>query len=200
MKQLIILLSVVILFFGNVNSANYVEVDIGGEVAYGDTLIGGNLTTFTISIENDVKLGGIALPFQIYSPDGVTWELYDYPHSQFAPATPYGGAFVSGMEGSRWMSGDYDDGGCWDIGGTLVNDYLAPDKVMVGGAAIDGGLQPGELEHMLNIHFIPHAFGGDEVKTLCIDSTFYPPSGEFIFEPGGRPASNLPRCWPVVYT
>ncbi len=198
MKQVIVLLSVMYLFFTAGQAANYVEIGLGDVCGNTDTIVWGCGPAFTISIENDIKLGGISLPFRISSPDGVVWVLYDDPVSQFAPATPNGGTFITGVPGSRWMSGAAEDGSCWNLGGTLINDALAPNQFLVGGASFsDAGLEPGPLEHMLNVHFTPH---GEtfQIRTLCIDSAFYPPAGQFIFDPGGRPYSNLPRCWPVV--
>jgi hypothetical protein len=154
-----------------------------------------------MSLENDAKLGGISLGFYIYSPDGATHSLVNVPGgSPFAAATPNGSTPFDGVAGSRWMSGATADGSCWDLGGTLVNDNLAPAQILIGGAALAGGLNSGGLEHMLDLYFTA---GGPtdsgDVRTLCIDSMFYPPAGQFIFDPGGTPAFTG-GCWPVTIT
>ena len=131
MKRIIVLLLIVALSFGYAHAADYVEVDLGGTTD--DTILYGFVYQFTISIENDVQLGGISLPFEIYSSDGVSWSLVDVAYSQFVPASPNGGTFVSGVEGSRWMSRAATDGSCWDLGGTLIDDDLAPGQLLIGG-------------------------------------------------------------------
>jgi len=192
MKRTTLIFAAALFSFGYINAANYVEV----ANSLGDTIWTGQSARFEISLENDALLGGISLGFHIYSPDGATWTL-DNASSQFSPATPNGSTHFTGEAGSRWMTGAAADGSCWDLGGTLVNDNLAPNQILIGGAALGGGLNAGGLEHMLNLHFTGGGATGEEIKTLCIDSMFYPPAGQFIFQPGGVPASNLPLCVPV---
>lgn len=194
MKHLMVMFPVLFLSFGIGNSSNFVNIDhFGSQV---DTICTVDPYRFMIFIENDVKLSGISLGLHIYSPDGATWTLDDAGGFE---ATPYGRTFVTGVPGSRWMSGGGGDGSCWDLSGTLVNDSLAPDQILITGSALESGLDAGGLEHMLDLRFTAGGVtGAGNVKTLCIDSLFYPPTGEFIFDPGGVPLVNLPKCWPVT--
>jgi hypothetical protein len=192
MKRTVVLLATLLLSFGLTNAANLVDVGMNA-----DTAFSGQQRAFVISIENDALLGGISLGWYIYSPDGATFTLDNAPGSQFAGATPNGSTPFLGV-GARWMSGAASDGSCWDLGGTLVNDQLAPAQILVGGAALGGGLAAGPLEPQLELYFTADGAGEDEFLTICIDSLFYPPAGQFIFDPGGTPASNLPACFPVT--
>ncbi|MFW9769982.1 MAG: FlgD immunoglobulin-like domain containing protein, partial [Candidatus Thorarchaeota archaeon] len=193
MKRSIAVFAIALFSFGYVHSANYVDVG----VSFGDTILVDQAGQFIVSVENDAKLGGISLGFHIYSPDGATFVLNSVA-SQFAPATPNGSTNFTGVPGSRWMSGAAVDGSCWDLGGTLVNDNLSPAQILIGGAALGGGLDAGGLEPMLELHFTAGGVQDPDVRTLCIDSMFYPPAGQFIFDPGGVPATNLPLCLPVI--
>lgn len=194
MKRTVVLLATLLLSFGLTNAANQVVVSHTG----GDTAFTGQAGYFIVSIENDALLGGISLGWHIYSPDGATFTLDEHGGSTFAAATPNGSHPIAGVPGSRWMSAAATDGSCWDLGGSLVNDLLAPAQVLVGGAALGGGLAAGGLQAMLEIAVTSGGAGQGEYKTLCIDSMFYPPAGQFIFDPGGTPASNLPFCVTVT--
>jgi hypothetical protein len=198
MKRTVVLLAIMLLSFGLTNAANRVDVYHSPD----DTLWTGEASTIEIWIENDNKLGGISLGFAV-SATGVGTYTLDNVASTFAPATPNGGTFITGVGGSRWMSGANADGSCWDLGGTLINDNLAPAQFLLGGAALSAGLNAGASEHMLNVHLTTGGVTGDpavpgNTETLCIDSLFYPPAGEFIFDPGGTPASNLPVCFVIA--
>jgi hypothetical protein len=197
MKRTVVLLATLLLSFGLTNAADQVIVGFSG----GDTIRVGQEYAFEISLENDALLGGISLGWYIYSTDGATHVLGDKAASTFAGATPNNTKPFIGIPGSRWMSAAATDGSCWDLGGSLVNDQLKDAQVLIGGAALGGGLAAGPLQHMLDLYFTasgPTSEG--DIRSLCIDSLFYPPAGQFIFTPGGTPASNLPICWPVHIT
>ncbi len=156
-----------------------------------DTIYAAKQTTFAMSIENDVQLGGISLGFTFFSLDGVTWmwggDSYWY---EFVP-------------GSRMP-----DGSIWDMGLGWPHPYdtngISPDLVMHGGVAMMQGLDPGPLEHMLSYNLVLDVPDDQGIYEFCIDSIFVPPSGAFVFvnimgsafhptvlwEPGGA-------CWPV---
>jgi hypothetical protein len=72
---------------------------------------------------------------------------------------------------------------------------------MYGGVSAYGELPIGPYEHMVSLHFT--ADNGDEpIRTLCIDSVFIPPSGDFVFvdlEGDIIPIEiSGPFCWPIV--
>ncbi len=197
--MILLIVSVCIMLPATAHAANRVYLDLvhaGNPNVPKDTIFIGGEHCFRIWIENDHILGGIGIPFEMYGFGDVGW-VFENVNSQFAPATPYGGTFLSGIEGSRWMSGSASDGSCWDLGGTLCNDTLFPSQFLLGGAALYGGLAAGPLEPMLYVHFrSTGAWIVDEIiGIICIDTLNY--WYEIIFDPGGYPATNMPRCWPV---
>lgn len=205
MKRIVVLLATLLLSFGLTNAANNVQITAGGNMVQ-DTLRTGKPGTFTVGIENDALLGGISLGFIMNGT--ATWSMDEaggFPG--ISPATSP--KFLTGIAGTRWMSGASLDGSCWDLGGTNVtfDPAAAPplnQQWLVGGAGLSAGLQPGGMQDMLVAHYtIDPLPSDDDVVTLCIDSMFYPPAGDFIFVPGGTPgftvanATDGSNCWPV---
>ncbi len=174
-------------------AANLVDVTA---YTYEDTLGNGMPNAFQVSIENDYILGGMSLGFKVWSPDGATW-TWD--------AVPGGlGTQTQCVEliGTSRMG----DGSVFDMTGFLVTEHdvdeTGVDIIMCGGVAMMVGLPVGPLEHMYSMRFTPYANIG--LSTICIDSTFVPPSAAFVFvDMGGganHPATLWPdggRCWPV---
>jgi len=189
MKRLVVLLAVMLLSFGLTNAANQIVVTHSWMGAGNpDTIWQGEPGYWIVSYENDVKLGGVSSGFKMSSPNDATWTLDEA--GGFNIALGGGPKFVKGIAGSRWMSGANVDGSCWDLGGTLVSANLAPAQFLIGGAALSGGVTAGALQPMLELHFTAGGITpGDytTVKTLCIDSGFYPPAGSFIFVPESGP-------------
>ena len=162
-----------------------------------DTIRVGNNYQFCIAIANSVTLGAMQTGFAISSVDGVTW--------QWNPqAGGYGDLqYVTVAPGSRM----YPPNLVWDLTNMLViekdMDGVSPDTIMAGGVAVDGGLVAGVLEHMISFHFTATSTGAQEIGTLCIDSAFVPPSGNWMFTDSSGvttypPAIPGPFCWPVV--
>jgi hypothetical protein len=161
-----------------------------------DTLYIGGEYCFRIWIENYALLGGVSTPYltTVNGDATFSWVAAD-------GFNVVGGdiRFLTGIPGSRWMSGAAADGSCWDLGGTCVSEGLYGNNVYfgVGGAALSAGLAQGPLQPMLEAHFRPYGIWSDGVSgAICIDS-FRPPPGDFIFVPGGTPAFSCQGCWPV---
>jgi hypothetical protein len=58
-------------------------------------------------------------------------------------------------------------------------------------------MEQGQLQPMLEAHIRPSGDWNDGiVGAICIDTLKYS-VGEIIFVPGGTPAFNTPRCWPL---
>ncbi|MFH1698998.1 MAG: PKD domain-containing protein, partial [Candidatus Zixiibacteriota bacterium] len=155
---------------------------------------------FKLLLENDVLLGGMELGFQIYSPDGATWTWNDV--GGYGPTgLGTGKACVTVVGGSRMDP----PASVWDAGDLLVweqdMDEISPDTVKIGGVAMNGGLPAGLSEHMLSIHFSALVTGDNDIGTICIDSSFIPPSGDWIFvnSTGTTTPPRIfgPYCWPV---
>jgi len=176
-----------------VSAENFVDLTARS----GDTLWGDLPAIIDISIANDETIAGLSMGFGIFPPDGATWILDEA--AGFATWPP-GPDFVKGIAGSRWMTASASDGSCWDQGGTSVTLDEAYSDFLIGGSALGSGLNPGPLEAMLEVHLTPNVATGNFMNTLCMDSAFFPPIGDFIFTPGGTPTMLWPeggRCWPV---
>jgi hypothetical protein len=151
-------------------------------------------TEWEISIENDALLTGMSLGFQIWSPDGAFWYWSD--------VGGYGG-FVTVVPGSRMDPPEQ----VWDATGLVVwphdIDGMGRDTVMVSGQATNNGLPPGSFQHMLSFHFTPQSPDPYMIYTICIDSCFVPPSGDFVFVDAGGSFNPMTSwypggiCWPV---
>ena len=161
-----------------------------------DTAIVGFEYAWRVYIENDILLGGMSLGFRITSEDGAIWswrpQTGGYPDTGFAAGTV--------IPGSRLDPPEYS----LDMTGLVVAekdlDGISPDTIMIGGVAMMHGLSTGPLQPMVLMHFRLENMDS-EVGTLCIDSSFVPPSGAFVFVDvfdGYTPEFNGPFCYPVV--
>lgn len=197
----VFLVSMVCLFiYGPAHGTNLISIDVvvsGGSVPV-DTIYTGQEYEFRLWFENDAILGGISHGFTVQSPDGATvaW-------------LPSGG--LGDHEAATVASGCRMDPPTtvFDVqGGLIVSergvDGMSPDTFFIGGVSIYGGMAAGVLEHMISLHFIADGPTGEETFTLCIDSCFIPPYGDFIYSfPNGSgvvPITNWPSggaCWPV---
>ncbi len=192
-----------ILCYSSLPAANIVDVGITSDNQH-DTLWVDLPSTFDIHIENDVRLGGISLGFQFWSPDGAEWEWHAVPGG-WGPVGPATGlACVSVVPGSRMDP----VGDVFDLTYLLVDeqnvDQLARDTISIGGIALFNYLEVGPLEHMISFNFIPHLNDVASSGEICFDTAFVPPAGNFIFadvfghvSPPTIPWEYGSRCWPV---
>jgi len=179
----------------------YIDVVRAGQAAAEDTILVGCPQEFRLWIANPDTLGAISLGLRIWSPDGLAWTWEAQPNGWGDNGQGTGCACVTNVAGSRMDDPD----SVWDLYGFFVNendlDGVSPDTMQVGGIGVNGRLSPGPLEHMLSLHFSADLPYG-ETRTLCIDSTFIPPAGDFIFVDALGDAS-VPdvvstTCWPVM--
>jgi len=197
--RFILLILILVLPGTGILAANQVDIDIGWSIW--DTLWVGLPTSLDISIENDFTLGGMSLGFRVWSPDGGDWAWYNV--GGYGATT----GCVSLTPGSRFIPSGPD--ASFDMTGFLVTevnvDNSGTDTIMMGGVAMNNGLSTGPMEQMFSINFIPQMGGGPEYTgTLCFDSVFVWPSGEFVFVdlPGSKhsPVTLWPNgglCYPV---
>jgi hypothetical protein len=181
MKRIVVLLATLLLSFGLINAANQVNIQLVSSVDP-DTLRIGQQSLLKVSLENDIKLGGMSLGFKIWSvasPDLATWDW------AVAPVNPVGASSIVGIEpGSRIGP---PTGTAFDMTGLLVTEQdineVSPDVIMCGGVALAQGLPIGPMQHMYSYYFIPGPLSAAEdfVGQLCFDSIFVPPSGAFVF-------------------
>ena len=117
---------------------------------------------FIISAESDFLVTGAALGFRFYSPDG---SLTIVTHGDTA----------NNVKFPVWDNA-FDLGG---VGYSYVNwDGILPDTFLTGGGAISRGFGPTELVDIFAIKMI---FPDDSSGVFCIDSTFVPPAGKWVF-------------------
>jgi hypothetical protein len=178
-----------------VSANNLVDLGMtcGGQY---DTIWIGESAAFDIHIENDTTLTAAQLGFYIWSPDDATWHWQDV--GGYGSST----ACVTVVPECRMDP----PSSVWDGTDLIVSerdvDEVSPDSLLVAGVAAAGGLPSGSLEHMISFNFTagPDA---DGVYHICIDSTWIPPTNDFIFmdytgtyaPQVAWPSGGL--CWPV---
>lgn len=172
----------------------YIDVARTGQTVPADTILSGCPNEIRLWIGNPDTLGAISLGFRFWSPDSLAW-------SWLPRANSWGrSACVTSVPGSRMDDPD----SVWDLYGFFVNEYdmdgQSPDTIQIGGIGIYGRLSPGPLEHMLSLHFTVDVPYGD-IRTMCVDSCFIPPAGDFIFVDalGDAVVPDVvsATCWPV---
>lgn len=157
--------------------------------------------TFDIFIENDVAIGGISLGLKIWSPGSATWEYRDVSDSFDLPDTSY--KYISVAPGSRLDPPE----GAFDLTGLLLDessmDGTDHDTIHIGGVSLMQSLLAGPHEHMMSLHFKPGL--SCPPSLICIDSTFVPPAGNFVFsDVDGRTFApevlweSGGKCWPII--
>lgn len=144
----------------------------------------GEPINFWIRVTNDMtdKATGVAAMtngFRVYSPDGAQWNLA-------AEATP--------QQTSMNMNA-----------GFFVNQYSVDgqgaDTIGFGGYSDNGtDMAPGfnEIVYKISLDAIDASHNG---KTICLDSSWYPPVDEWVWATGGSPAVPSwggPHCFTIV--
>jgi hypothetical protein len=169
---------------------NAVDVRVGGLGFMNDTIRTGFPVEFQFYIENDFRLAGMSLGFQIWSPDGATWSWED------VGGLGNNTGCVTIEPGCRLG----ENGSNFDMTGLVVTEQnineLGRDTIMCGGVAMMKGIAPGPLQHMYNYHFIAGGISPGETGTLCIDSCFVPPSGAFVFVTHKSSPVHPTPLWP----
>ncbi len=149
--------------------------------SYGDTVGLGPLSfnfNYTVGSSSDT-IKGITNGFRIYSPDGATWEnLY--------------GDTINGFGGSVFDLVFSID--------SFSTDGIGSDTLGFGGAVmLNPGMQPGFSQEIISINLEFQI--EDNGKTICIDSSFYPPTGTWLWSSGfnnsGVPSWGGPYCFTI---
>jgi hypothetical protein len=136
-----------------------------------------------VMLANSQTLGGFSLGFRVWSPDGASWQWLDV--GGYGPeGLDSGKACVTVAPGSRLDSPD----SVFQMGYLYVSeqnvDEAGADSIMVGAVSWGGiapGLAAGPLQHMMSLHFVVQPGNPDSIYTLCFDSCFVPPYGDFVF-------------------
>jgi hypothetical protein len=158
---------------------------------------------FQFSLENDFTLGAIQLAFRISSPTEAVWTWISQPDGYGQQGSGTGNQYLTVVPGCRMDPAD----DVWDFTGLMFNevdmDGQSPDTVFESGVALWHGLPAGPLEHMMSLHPTFLSAGNlVSVGSVCIDSVFFPPAGNFIFVDAYgvvfHPLFDGPFCWPVA--
>ncbi|MFH2049184.1 MAG: FG-GAP-like repeat-containing protein, partial [bacterium] len=135
---------------------------------------------FRLINQTGYNIGGFTNGFKVYSPDGATWQ-----------------PIIGDTTSIGWLT-NYMDGGIL-IYGFSVNGSDA-DTIGFGGFKIfKPGIPNGfnDIVWWINTQLDDSQVG----KTLCLDSTFYPPGGAWVWSTTGgtfQPQWNGPHCYDIV--
>jgi hypothetical protein len=159
----------------------------GPGAGIGDTIICGQPATFNVHFHNNTghNILGSTNGFRLYSPDGATWQVPAY-------------------DSAGGLDAYYDDG-VHVIG--LGVDGVGDDTIAIGGTQSSaGGIPDGYNDIVLRI--TTQVDTNQVGKTICIDSTFFPPAGSWLwalsggnYTPswGGPYCFTTTKCWTDMY-
>ena len=166
-----------------------------------DTIIVGIGYEFQFLMKNSLPLNGIEIPLEITS-DGPMWVynnfwdgycdtryVTDVPRGRMSPASE-----VWDMTGGLQCTPSWDE-----------MDGHSPDRMLLGGVALLGGMPAGPLEPVFSLTFRALSAGPNGEGWICIDTTSDAgPQGSqnlVWFDMSGMPISPCHPgaiCWPVV--
>jgi hypothetical protein len=164
---------------GDSISLDHVEGLVGS-----DTILSDRVITFHLRMSHHSlkKVLGLTNGFRVYSPNGATWnttvtqEVFDLAEHYFY----YSGVRTFGITGS---------------GADTVGLY--------GYDLIPAGMPSGfdTITHTISIGPIDRSFSGG---IICLDSSWFPPSNEWIWPVGcsdyaNRPSWDGPHCFNILY-
>jgi len=192
MKRISLMLALFLtLSFGAVYAGPAAVCDLGTvDGLYNVDTIGiGFPVTFHMHLVNDDgvnKVKGATNGFRVSSSDGATWTLQDYgPQDATVLKDDYGIDF--NLIYSVYL-------GSWD--------GMSPDTIGFGGSVSTGYGIPPSYDN--EVYWFTLLDGGQEGSHICIDSSYYPPSGTWAWAYGGTigtfpPIWGGPYCY-VLYT
>jgi len=192
MKCKLIMLAILLLSFGGVQAADSVSVSIydatndvvldpATDTIYTQDTEGADIDyQIRIAIESDIDISGMTLGFRLWSNDGVIWQ-YNAQSGGFGDNTE--AVIVPPTSRFDPAAGT----GSFDMTGLLVveKDYdgMLDDSLVFGGVGLNNTLAAGPMEDMIAIHVTFGGVDSGQIKTFCIDSSFVPPAGAWIFTP-----------------
>ncbi|MCP4568635.1 MAG: hypothetical protein GY841_13745 [FCB group bacterium] len=198
--RLALVLIVSILLVSPCMSENRVELRLPTDCCV-DTLRPGTIYKLEYWIENDVKLGSMSLGFEVYSPDGAEWTWQEQIEGYGPDGKNSGLKLVEVAPGSRMDPSEV----AWESDLQVIEtdlDGISPDSFLFSAQADTAGLEPGSLEHMMSMYFTVEG-GYGEAQTICFDSVFIPPDGDWLFTDAMSdpliPDFGGTQCWPVKY-
>lgn len=182
-KFFTLVLAIVIMSFGlSMGQSITVSNVTGLKAGTTDTLMSGTTPVFTIHVNaGGTGYIGITNGFRIYSDDGAEWTT----------------TVADTLSGIGW---DAMFPLIFSIN-TFSTDGTGADTVGFGGSGLVSGLPPDfDLDaYTITIGPIPSGIaGGMHGKTICIDSTWYPPTGSWKWAgPEAFPSWDGPHCFTI---
>ncbi|MEZ5360213.1 MAG: thrombospondin type 3 repeat-containing protein [Candidatus Zixiibacteriota bacterium] len=181
-----------------VRDSVYLDIVRAGQSQAVTTLFSGFDYEIRAWLKNEQLLGGINLNFRFDFDSAVSVTWLAQPNGYGPEGQGTGLACVTVENGCRM----YPPNSVWDLGGFLITevdmDAISPDTIWMAGASFNGRFYPGELQHMISIHFRPE-ISDDGQYTFCVDSCNVPPANDFIFVGfGGEVLDvelNRDLCW-----
>ncbi|KAA3632919.1 MAG: hypothetical protein DWP97_10155 [Calditrichaeota bacterium] len=167
-------------------SATTISMKISGEGAVNDSTIAkGKKVSFDIYIENEGNYKGFTLGFKVDSKDIKT-----------AVSPEDKGNGLNELGNIKGHNG-FGDKSLWDLGGVYVIDRQwdgeLPDVLGFGGVSKTKPYKPHEAEKKLSFELIFNESG-----TIVVDSSFFPPTGKWMFAPPSvNPEWNGPYLFQV---
>ena len=167
--------------------ASSVSIKLSGPGAVNDSTIkAGEKVSFDIYILNDAKYTCFTMGFKISSSDIVA---VGHPADSGNGMNPKGD--VKAYDG-------FKDASIFDLGGLYVVesdwDGKLPDLIGFGGLCAYKSYEPREEAKKISFDLL-----FDEVGTIVVDSSFFPPGGQWVFgQPKHIPAWGGPYTFQVV--
>lgn len=170
MKKIGILLLGTLIFAVQV-SATTISMGISGPGAVNDSTISmGKKVTFNIYVENEGNFKGFTMGFKLFSKN-----IKNIIHPQDSTNGLNKNGDIKGYNG-------FNDRSIWDLGGVYVVekdwDGILPDLVGFGGVSKSKPYAPHKAEKKLSFDLI-----FNEPGTFIVDSSFFPPTGKWMFAP-----------------
>lgn len=166
----IVVLSLVLLMAGSV-TAGSLKLKLSGPGAVNDSTIkAGEKVSLDIYCSNDTLRTGFTFGLSIKSPDSTIKNIIHVVDT------------AGGLNDSGDIKGynGWENKSIWDFAGVMVVekdwDGILPELIGFGGLAIKKSFNPQELGKVMSIELIVN-----EIGTLVVDSSFYPPGGKWIF-------------------
>ncbi len=153
---------------------------------------------------------GIANGYVLYSPDGATWVPHIFSDTTVVPFPPPGETTIDVHYYGNWIN-EYSGIQIWD-GGPFVNvmtrtQGTSSDQTcghVIGFAAFSiytEGLLPGFDTIAYSIR-VDSFLTGSVGKSVCLDSTYFPPSGKWLWALSDNetitPDWDGPHCYEIV--
>lgn len=159
---------------------------ISGDAVVGeDSIVVGEEFSLDLYLSNVEKQSGFTLGFVLSGKKGFKGVRHVQPDS-----------VLTAGENVRAHNG-FEDKSIWDMTGIMKPvfswDGKLPDSILIGGIAMNKGWEKTDLERYVSITMEALSTG-----QFCIDSSFIPPGGSWMYADQTEPVWEGPYCFTVV--